>query len=371
MPTLKEKVKCFLQKERQKKSAYSLLSKLSRWIVFLVGISITLLAILAIVLLYTVFKNEQQGVLWQIFNSMAMAGLPIGIISIIFAFFDRLSYAREQIAKVIFDEEGYLHFNEKKLREIKNNIERNLCLQSSDPHNLYSTVQNSLDNIIKNIYVNELIIHIDCKIENDMIKKNVDEMFEFALPKLINQEIIKTTLSDLIPKHMLQSNKSQCLLEDEQKCDLCNNTCIYDFQLSVNDRPIEMKLKEEKLESANYIDYKYQYGYVCAHVEDDTINISNDPSKMHLKFKSRVPLSDPIYMFKCKMATRNLTIHFDYNPDELTILPVGFGFMDRKIQDNMQISHFPRSIKIRFKDWLLPGNGVVFVILKKQISNEN
>ena len=110
------------------------------------------------------------------------------------------------------------------------------------------------------------------------------------------------------------------------------------------------------------------YGiYECKNKKDRKIIFKDKPVRLHLQFVSRVPISDPVYIFKCKRATRNFTIHFDYDPEELKVTPIGFGFMDKAMwNENMKISKFPRSIKIRFKNWLLPGNGVVFVIEEKK-----
>lgn len=348
-----------LQRNKKKKASYA---------VNITGVIATTFSILILCVLYLLFDENNRGVIWQIFNSIALGSLPLGIISIIFSYFDKMSYVREHVANAIFDSKGYLYFNEEQQRKIKNEIERNLCLKDDDPHNLYSTVQNSLDEITQDVYINELILHIDCKLINHCFEKIVDETFEYILPSTRKESIRSIELSELIPSHLLQNPKLQKCDDIERKCQECTNkSCIRDYKLSVDNKDIDMQLVEKEPQFLSIEDYKQEYRYECKNKKDRKIIFKDKPVRLHLQFVSRVPISDPVYIFKCKRATRNFTIHFDYDPEELKVTPIGFGFMDKAMwNENMKISKFPRSIKIRFKNWLLPGNGVVFVIEEKK-----
>ena len=356
-------------KMNKKQKLQQLNKKMALHAVFLTGISATLISIACLFILYSFDEAHQNNIVWRIFNSIAMGALPLGLISIIFSYFDRMSYVREHVASAIFDVQGYLYFDEDKQRQIKNEIERNLCLKNDDPDNLYSSVQCGLDEIIQDVYVNELIIHIDCKKITDMFEKKVDETFEYMLPQIKNRNKLQANLSDLIPKYLFQSPKQKIceMPQSADKCELCDKSCIRDYKVEVNNEEVEMELVENKLDYKDLIDYEYQYGYECVDKKKNKIVFTDKPVKIHMSFLSKVPVTDPLYVYKCKKATRNLTIHFDYDNEELEVFPIGFGFMDRTmVDDSMTISRFPHSTKIRFKNWLLPGNGVVFVILPKQ-----
>ena len=95
----------------------------------------------------------------------------------------------------------------------------------------------------------------------------------------------------------------------------------------------------------------------------------NEKDVMLIDFKSKreTDTNDTLFVHKSKFATRNLTLHVDYNPDEMDVTPAGFCFMDKDMIGNrMKIDYFPRSLKIRFKNWILPGNGVMFNITPKK-----
>lgn len=333
--------------------------------VLITGVLATTFSILSLCILYTAFDEDKRGIVWQIFNSIAVGSLPIGLVSIVFSYFDRMSYVREHVANAIFDSKGYLYFSEDKQRQIKNEIERNLCLKDDDPHNLYSTVQDGIDEIIGDVYVNELIIHIDCQKVNGLFEKKMDETFEYMLPRTKNNLSRKYELSDLLPTHLLMESQIEFCdsQKTSEKCSRCTQLCTRDYKITVDNKNVELQLKKSAPRYKDIVDYKEEYTFKCKNKKESSVVINDKPVKIHLEFVSRVPVSDPIYAFKCKRATRNLTIHFDYDPEKLKVTPIGFGFMDRAMwNENMKISKFPHSIKVRFRNWLLPGNGVVFVI---------
>lgn len=345
--------------------------KLSKIIVFFVGIITTLVAVIGITFLYTVFNDNKNNVFWQVFNSVFMACLPIGMTSIIYAFFDRLSYAREQIAKVLFEEEGFLNLSEKKQIYIKDTIEQNLCYKDrKDPNNIYTVVQNELRNIIDDIYIEEAVIQVDCSFKNQRIYKQIKETYTYQVPNLANKKSYNKPISDLLPQPAFYN--PMCTNCQKSNCNECEECPIKVLSLSIDNVPQENVSIGHKtlLDDPKYLN-KFIIGETLENIifsasQERSNKVKN---KVVIDFLSQriTNLDDTLFVHKSKFATRNFTLHVDYNPNEMSITPAGFCFMDKDmIGKRMKIEHFPRSLKIRFQNWILPGNGVMFNIVMKK-----
>jgi len=96
------------------------------------------------------------------------------------------------------------------------------------------------------------------------------------------------------------------------------------------------------------------------------IDVGENPVTVEIKFNTRVPIEDNIYVHKVKRATRNYTLDFRFNSNKMDIIPVSFGFMDENnIGNRVFIAHSDMGKQIRFRNWVLPGDGVIIVINKK------
>lgn len=343
--------------------------KYGKHIVFLVGLVITILSILFVVLLNTVWINSENNVVWRVFNSIFIASIPVGIISIVFGFFDRLSYAKHELSQVLYENEGYLLYDIDTQRDIKNKIEQNLYFKDvNDPNSLYSIVQKEIISIVHNTYIDEYIINVDCKIVNNMIEKKVHERIIYMNPNLKEKKKKKILLSEVLSTRVFQQDNEE-ICDDHtstEKCNSCSFCCLRDVQLWINGVSHLVSVNVET-DSRNDTQLpQYSTKFILTAQDKDSITIFEEPVVVDIKYVTKVPLSDNIYVHKIKRATRNYTMHFNFDPMQLDIIPVGYGFMDGdKVGKRVLIEHYETSKKIRFKDWILPGDGVFLTINKK------
>lgn len=177
-------------------------------------------------------------------------------------------------------------------------------------------------------------------------------------------------ISDLLPQPAFKDSKcSDCKRVD---CGQCSKCPIKDIQLRIDSSEVKnIKISHKTIvEDADYIT-KFIIGADLNEVvfSATPAQSKNEKDVMLIDFKSKreTDTNDTLFVHKSKFATRNLTLHVDYNPDEMDVTPAGFCFMDKDMIGNrMKIDYFPRSLKIRFKNWILPGNGVMFNITPKK-----
>lgn len=341
---------------------------LEKLVIFLVGVLVTVISISVVIGLQFADNNFKQTTVWQILVDVFVSGIPIGLISVLFSFFDKLSYAKHQVSAALYENEGYLLYDEKTQIEIKNRIEQNLHLTDiHDSESLYSVVQSEISDIVQDTYINEYNTTIDCDIEDGMFVKKFHEYIVYKNPNLKKKEVKKIYTEEMLSTRVFKHVQNNC---DEnfmsgKHCANCGSSCLRDVELWIDGKKKNVKVKRfvEKNNNTLLPQYSTVYRFSMA---EKYIDVGENPVTVEIKFNTRVPIEDNIYVHKVKRATRNYTLDFRFNSNKMDIIPVSFGFMDENnIGNRVFIAHSDMGKQIRFRNWVLPGDGVIIVINKK------
>lgn len=347
--------------KNKNKSKKGLLAKIASHNICFVGIIVALVSVIGVILLDSA-ENRANKVLNVIIN-IFYSGIPLGVISIIYGYFDSLNYATKKITEALFENEGFLNLSDDIKNNIKNSIEKDLLLDELDTKDsLLCVVQNEIAPLIKKYYYKEQVVDIDCLIENDLIIKNIEERYVIEKPKLKRVcENIPLKLEDIFGVRSFGQDKTEC---SDNKCMECKEKCLELKQVIINGNLLKenedyQQCLPESLVRIGYeqipkydktFSYRFMKGY----------NLENEPLTLKLIYTTRVSINDTVYVQKLRKPVKDFTLHFNYDNSKMDVTSAGFGFMDNmsNAKDRIINGFYKNGIKIRLANWALPGNGI-------------
>lgn len=337
--------------------------------IILIGVVFTLLSSIAAILVN--YFNKHNNTILSAVTTILMSLIPVGIVSIAYGYFNSLEFTRERIKEVLFEDEGYINLSEKIKMKIKNNIEKDLLMDEIDSANsLLTIVQQEIHPLINKCYFSEHIITVDCVREDSQIVKHIEETIIIMKPKLslpIPKQEIK--LQDIFGIKSFGQDSNECKNKGDSintdHCDQCNKKCVDLEKLIIDGRSFKIGEDYERVltptgdfEDIPDFNKRFSYEFLKPLAVDDC------PVEIRLNYTTRVDETDKVFVHKIKIPTKNYTMHFNYEKDKMKITPVGFGFMTDMGNSFKRIvkGKYINGIKVRLKDWALPGNGVFVAI---------
>jgi hypothetical protein len=108
---------------------------------------------------------------------------------------------------------------------------------------------------------------------------------------------------------------------------------------------------------------KYDVSFVCKY---PLIMAANSKISIRIKTETMVPITDQVYIHKITKPCKKYVTNFYINNNDYRIDGWGFAFHER---EKMDIIRQPHWLNITFNDWILPGDGAIFLLQKKILTN--
>ena len=98
-------------------------------------------------------------------------------------------------------------------------------------------------------------------------------------------------------------------------------------------------------------------------------------NRIEIRTETVVPLHDNTYAHTITIPCQRYSINYSVHNSKYEVLGYGFAFDDEKHKNDIDRiiykDKYEDCFKIRFENWTLPGDGVVFLINKKVSDNED
>lgn len=341
---MKKQKKCENCKYIQKKLPKNDEKRIRKAFIFSIGIIFSLIGFVLYLIACFIIKDYSD--IWaNIASNLGLAMIPLGIISVVYSFFDKIYYTENKIIDAIFNNEAYLKFSEARQLKIKTDIEENLLEREIGKSNtLYSTIHNEIIPLCKKIFFSERNIKIKVKFNENTIRKEVQDIMQierFALKKQVPTTKIK--LSNFIGSHYFTKDGDKSI---KSVIIDCKNNHINKYALNKNTAVNESFLDNKFTESFNL---------TC----DDEIELLDDCKKrIEVNYITEVPLEDKTFGIRLRYPCQNLHIEVDLQTDIIECFVFGFSFMSSVDKENLLINKDEENkIKIDFNKWMLPGDG--------------
>lgn len=343
----RKKVKAKKEKKNIDKNKLLIKNKASKMIS--IGVIVVLVSIILtnVITVDTLYKNI--GIM--ILASFGSAVFIAGIVSINLEFFGYIDYAEKRFKNIIIEDDYVQNLSRSKLEELQIKIEEQKLYGTNKPPegSFHSIVRNDIEPMLEEIFLKDHSVVIDCDLDGDLIKKD-----------------IHMTMSH----DCLDICKNRNIIDGESKC-ICSLSSID----GLDDNKL-FKLKSVKyngLEMVNNVvvtieETDEEVYNRAVHLDISKISeaLFVSPEKenvFEIRFSTVVPLEDNMVTSRVPFPAKNFMFTLNYDDNVFRIRGEGFGFMDS--HKNIPIlESYKRSATIKFNDWILPGDGGLFLVEK-------
>lgn len=330
---------CFKKKEFKK-------DKLKKYDVRKIAIYTISFLVSAIgLILGFIFMKDKKDYFSSIAIGISLAIFQLGIISLLLGFFDRLDYAKNIVKEIMYEDKECLKLNEEKRENLKKALEESLY-DCKDENSLYKVVQNKILPYTKSWYFEEYTSNIFVQKKGNKIIKNFQDILIINKSNEIKENII-IEWKDIIGDRLFVDNS------DENNFDL---KCVNIFR-GKDVKTIDKKNIVKK--PTNNSQYKSKY---IISLGDDII-LYDDEIKVELIYTSTV-VNDNIYCKQVKKPCKSFysCISYDDSIQDINLLNYGFIEANSNNYKNYQLNKNNKLINFKFNNWILPGEGFLFLI---------
>lgn len=276
-------------------------------------------------------------------KEVGIALFIIGSISIIIELSDFTEYIIKRLTDIVINNAFLDLLTIEQMSKLKTKIHEKLYFtdQPHDPESFFYTVENRLVPLLRDYYYNEYTINIECWIEDSLIRKKIHRRIELFNPR---NENLSTKISIEVNMQAIENIDNENLFK------------IISFKIDSIDRTNELNLSFSKISGID--DEKYNLKVSCAY----EINFC-DTCVIEQIYETLVPISDIHYTNRVLKPCKRYSISFFVYSDNYFLKGYGFGFLEHK---KLVKTVFSKGMKIQFLNWILPGDGVIFTLLKGQ-----
>lgn len=320
-----------------------------------IGILFLIIAFLLSYICETSKWSEHQKILCRTFitaiNSVFSIFIGMGISTLVLDFFSYIKYTRERIKEIMLDKTYIETLSADEQKRIINICEKSLYFKQSEIPNdsLYMNIKELIVPLIEENFYRQYKVHVDCYIDEKagIIRKTVHKILDIEC--CIEHSIFKMPFSTYLTKTNNIDNKELFKL----------TKCLQDNRDITDDLQSHIQMKE--VEFPNLEDIKFTIDY--------EFPLKKGLNRIETRTETIVPIADNTYAhtitIPCKRYSANFSLH---NPD-YDVFGFAFAFDDEQHKNSLDKviykDKYDGCYKIRFENWTLPGDGVVFSINKK------
>lgn len=306
------------------------------------------LVIAALVFLFSIvikagslYIFESQNILTaiDILGSLAesISGIILGLSlgNMYLDFFSYADYMKERIEEVIIEKEFLETLNDTEKEKMIAELESSLYFEGREiqSDSLYHNIKNKIVPLKE--YYEKSFTHIDCEVKNGKIYKT------FYTTLVIN-------LKEDVTRYKLPF--SVCF----NKKDITKKKKAYNIKdVQVNGESIEILDNYLVCDDSEELKGQAIYSFVYP------FTLKKGNNTIYYESHSVVDISDNTYARSIAVPCKNCVIEMYLQNDDYKLLGQGFAIDKEKILD---IQYFNNACRIEFKDWIIPGDGCIFVI---------
>ena len=259
---------------------------------------------------------------------------------------------KEQLVQIICSSRFIKMLKKDTLQELKRDINEEIYSMeiAKSKDSILNTVVNSIEPLLEKYYFQRYDLNVYCKINGDFITKTITRKM---IIKSTGDKNLELDIADFFSATFAESE-----LGDDERVEL--------REFVVNKKSYKQKVKIDKIEAAELGSYKQKY-FLNAISNDvkKALTIGKQSIKVKIVVKTKTMLDDNMFIHKIPVACKEYKARVDYKNDECKVIGAPFGFMDTYIDEKCSVEQISEeAIEISFSEWILPGDGVVFVINK-------
>lgn len=269
-------------------------------------------------------------------------------------FFSYIKYTRERIKEIMIDKRYLETLSSTEKKNIIDICEQSLYFKGGElaDNSLYANIKQLIIPLIEENYYKQYKMHVDCYIDEErgIIHKKVHKIMEIECLNSCSQFKIpfSTYLTEIDGMDNEELYKlTECRLGKEDITEQVKQ-CIKDVAVDNNESVEDIKFT---------IDYDFP--------------LQKGLNRIEIKSESIVPIEDNTYAHTITIPCKRYSVNFSIHNPNYDILGFAYAFDDEKHKDAIDRviyrDKYDDCYKIRFEDWTLPGDGVVFIVNKARV----
>ncbi|MHB9095572.1 MAG: hypothetical protein ACYC21_12965 [Eubacteriales bacterium] len=285
--------------------------------------------------------------------------ITVAIGSTVLNYYGFIKHMRDRIKEVIVGHDYIETMSSKKKKSLIDRLEKALFFKDIPDlgdNSLFDTVKTQVQPLLTEYYIKEYIVTVDCKVEKDHIIKKVLKEIEYA--NLIPDKEVEIDFTPLDADFKVIDQQEEDLEKIKKHYQLKR------FKFGSEDYTEKVNVVYEKKKDDGINKDTYDWSARCDMNSIGKLLFKNSVT-LKIETESIVPRDDVHLIHRVPRPCKNYCIHFNYNSDECYVVGEGFGFMDVSPHSNVEYRRNKNGLVIRFKSWILPGDGVIFTILDK------
>ena len=280
--------------------------------------------------------------------------MTIGAGTALYSYFDFVNYMQDKIKDVIIDNNFTDNLSDEQKKELARKLEKEI-LHQNEGNNLYDFVQDEVLSLAKMAFYEEFTLNVSCQKKGSEIHKTICKNYIINCESQPDFDIVRNN-------------------DFSMKCkDNCEDEPVKDIKLSINGIDFTSDDYSTGNENTDGEVYNKNCRYSITEEARKKIDKIRDDKNWELKYnvssqmKTIVQEDDMTFSFRLYYPCKNTTFIFTYNPDEFEVFEDVFVFKDIEIDENISrkaitTCHNRGSIFVRIDNWVLPGDGITFVL---------
>lgn len=287
-------------------------------------------------------------------KEIAIALFILGAISIPMELTDYTKYFLSKLTDIMINDNYIEKLDDEKKKKLKQTIEEQLYFKDKahDKNSFFYTVQRDVSRFLDGYYYNKYDITVECFFEKD------------ANGDVIIRKLLRKKIEVVNPKH--DSIKLGIPIKSGlQSIAGFDDGDILKVKLASVDGMDITKEAIDKIVQCKYTDNRYNLHFSC----DLEVDLKGQ-MVIETVTETIAPITDVHFTHRVHKPCRQYSITMLWHSNEYTIHGYGFGFMD-ETSNKPDKTYVSNGIILKYNNWILPGDGVLFTILKKELCEGN
>lgn len=339
--------------------------KKTGWIIICISIAALFLAMLIYTLLAEVQKeNVILYAIFQFIITVCLTCITIGGGTVLYSYFDFVNYIKKSLIDVIINNNFTDTLTNDKKAKIIRKLEKEIIYQKKmdDENTLYDFVNKEVISLVKIPYYESVDLNVDCYYEGEKLRKDIIRTIvwntnnnEGFLPKL---ETITQTyfMSDEEEAKGTQGSEQQKI----------KPYTINKLFIQKEDYTNKIQYCEERTDNVTYNKKSY-YKFKDVNFVSKEIELL----EMVENYTTIVDKSDMTFSYRVYRPCKRFSVTFSFDNKEMEPSVSVFAFKDCNLdavaldRERIKTVYNNKTISVRINDWILPGDGVLFIIMPK------
>lgn len=290
--------------------------------------------------------------------------ISISITALLFERFGYVDYTVNRVCDALARDEVLNVLDAERKEELKELLFEDIYLgrqPAQDPSQLVKQINTDINTLLSDYYYEEY--HTSCDI-SIITSQDGQRYFRKHISRIMTVRPIQMDRECKLTRlYHLSTNNISSGIKDQEGNVL---SPVQFVELSIGDKTLPPETGYKLVQEKNTNDSPYSVSYRLVLTDKNLLNLSDKPLQIKLVYVTYVPNTDPIYSITVDKPCKSFSCHFSSNIPDYNLHVKSYGFMS--FSNNTRKTHLKtqNGETVRFRSWILPGDGAVAVLTPKQ-----